>query len=132
MNRSADAGRRKVTSACGRIAGDLKMIRSIWSSLAVGSILLCGASAPAVARSDVPGSFASNLELSRGRAQAVVTALKVRHKIAPERLAAHGVGPLAPVASNRTESGRAKNRRVELIEAPTQSSARTSASRSGP
>ena len=32
------------------------------------------------------------------------------------RLAAWGVGYLAPVASNRAEDGRAKNRRVELVE----------------
>jgi len=32
------------------------------------------------------------------------------------RLSGYGVGPLAPVAGNRTEEGRAKNRRVELVE----------------
>jgi outer membrane protein OmpA-like peptidoglycan-associated protein len=32
------------------------------------------------------------------------------------RLRADGVGPLAPVASNKTDEGRAKNRRVELVE----------------
>jgi outer membrane protein OmpA-like peptidoglycan-associated protein len=31
------------------------------------------------------------------------------------RLRADGVGPLAPVASNDSEAGRAKNRRVELV-----------------
>ncbi|RLB07598.1 MAG: DUF4892 domain-containing protein, partial [Deltaproteobacteria bacterium] len=36
--------------------------------------------------------------------------------ISPKRLAAYGVASLAPVASNKTEEGRAKNRRVELVE----------------
>ena len=31
------------------------------------------------------------------------------------RLRPDGVGPLAPVASNDAEAGRAKNRRVELV-----------------
>jgi outer membrane protein OmpA-like peptidoglycan-associated protein len=35
---------------------------------------------------------------------------------APGMLAAKGVGPLAPAASNRTDEGRALNRRVEIIE----------------
>jgi hypothetical protein len=33
----------------------------------------------------------------------------------PARLVPYGVGPLAPVASNDTDEGRAKNRRVELV-----------------
>ncbi|MBP1714209.1 MAG: hypothetical protein H6Q42_2412, partial [Deltaproteobacteria bacterium] len=32
------------------------------------------------------------------------------------RLRPQGAGPIAPVATNRTEEGRAKNRRVELVE----------------
>jgi len=31
-------------------------------------------------------------------------------------LTAVGVGPVAPVASNKTEEGKAQNRRVELVE----------------
>ena len=37
------------------------------------------------------------------------------HGVAAARLKGYGVGPLAPVASNDTEDGRAKNRRVELV-----------------
>jgi outer membrane protein OmpA-like peptidoglycan-associated protein len=45
-----------------------------------------------------------------------VKALVSNHGIAEGRLRAAGVGYLAPVATNRTEEGRAKNRRVELVE----------------
>jgi len=56
-----------------------------------------------------------NLKLSKARAEAVVQALTARHGIAAGRLIPHGVGPVAPVAANDTEAGRAKNRRVELV-----------------
>jgi outer membrane protein OmpA-like peptidoglycan-associated protein len=42
-----------------------------------------------------------------------------RHGIAAARLIPLGAGPYAPVASNNTEEGRAKNRRVELVEIAT-------------
>jgi OmpA-OmpF porin, OOP family len=56
-----------------------------------------------------------NMQLSRARAEAVVQVLVAKHGIATTRLKGHGVGPLSPVASNDTESGRGKNRRVELV-----------------
>ncbi len=56
-----------------------------------------------------------NLKLSKARAEAVVQALTSRHGIAAGRLIPHGVGPVAPAASNDAEAGRAKNRRVELV-----------------
>lgn len=56
-----------------------------------------------------------NLKLSKARAEAVVQALTARHSVATGRLIPHGVGPVAPVASNDAEAGRAKNRRVELV-----------------
>ena len=68
-----------------------------------------------VGHTDNVGPLAQNLDLSKRRAQAVVTALTTTHKVAAARLRADGVGPLAPVASNDTDAGRAKNRRVELV-----------------
>lgn len=68
-----------------------------------------------VGHTDATGSFEHNLELSRERAAAVVEALVSRYGIDRSRLEAHGVGPLAPVSSNTSEDGRAKNRRVELV-----------------
>ena len=63
--------------------------------------------------------LATNVALSLARAQAVVGALVGQHGIAGTRLIAFGAGPFAPVASNKTEDGRAKNRRVELVEIAT-------------
>lgn len=56
------------------------------------------------------------MKLSQARADAVVMALTSKYGIVSTRLKAYGVGPLAPVASNKTDEGRAKNRRVELVE----------------
>jgi OmpA-OmpF porin, OOP family len=68
-----------------------------------------------VGHTDNVGALAQNLDLSKRRAEAVVTALATTHKVAATRLRADGVGPLAPVASNDSDAGRAKNRRVELV-----------------
>jgi OOP family OmpA-OmpF porin len=68
-----------------------------------------------VGHSDCTGDFAHNLTLSEARAKAVMTALTGQYGVTAARLSAHGVGPLAPVASNDAEEGRAKNRRVELV-----------------
>ena len=48
--------------------------------------------------------------------EAVVQVLVSRYLVASNRLKAHGVGPLVPTASNRTDDDRAKNRRVVLVE----------------
>jgi outer membrane protein OmpA-like peptidoglycan-associated protein len=61
------------------------------------------------------GSYDYNLDLSRRRAAAVVAALGARFGVASGRLEPAGVGPLAPLAENATEEGRAQNRRVELV-----------------
>jgi outer membrane protein OmpA-like peptidoglycan-associated protein len=68
-----------------------------------------------VGHTDMTGDLAHNLDLSERRAAAVVTALVAGHGVSADRLAPRGVGPLAPVASNDTEAGRALNRRVEIV-----------------
>jgi outer membrane protein OmpA-like peptidoglycan-associated protein len=68
-----------------------------------------------VGHTDSVGGIESNMKLSQGRANAVVQALVGKYGIAATRLKAYGVGPLAPIAPNDTEEGRAKNRRVELV-----------------
>ena len=68
-----------------------------------------------VGHTDNVANLDLNLKLSKARAEAVVQALSTRYGVAAARLNAHGVGPVAPVASNDSEGGRAKNRRVELV-----------------
>ncbi len=69
-----------------------------------------------VGHTDNVGTFDYNLKLSGERANAVVKALTAKYGVAVFRLQPFGAGPAAPVESNRTEEGRAKNRRVELVE----------------
>lgn len=68
-----------------------------------------------VGHTDNVGALAQNMDLSKRRAQAVVTTLTTTYKVVATRLHSDGVGPLAPVANNNDEGGRAKNRRVELV-----------------
>lgn len=67
-----------------------------------------------VGHTDDVGNFDSNMTLSKARATAVVNYL-VSKGISSSRLKAVGDGPTAPVASNGTDAGKQKNRRVELV-----------------
>ena len=68
-----------------------------------------------VGHTDDTGSLQHNLELSQRRAKAVVTELVSKYGIAEDRVSSFGAGPYAPVATNGNETGKAKNRRVELV-----------------
>ncbi|MCL0072334.1 OmpA family protein [Thermodesulfovibrionales bacterium] len=68
-----------------------------------------------VGHTDNVGDLTYNMKLSQGRADAVVKELVSKHGVDANRLKAHSVGPLSPMASNKTEEGRAKNQRVELV-----------------
>ena len=67
-----------------------------------------------VGNTDNTGDFNYNVQLSERRARAFMDAL-IKKGVAANRLAAVGVGPLSPVATNDTAEGRAQNRRVELV-----------------
>jgi len=69
-----------------------------------------------VGHTDNVGEISYNMKLSMSRAEAVMNELITKYKVSADRLKAYGVASLAPVASNKTEEGRTKNRRVELVE----------------
>jgi len=61
------------------------------------------------------GSDDSNLELSQRRADALRAYLLARMNLAPYRISAMGYGEERPIASNDTDDGRARNRRIDLV-----------------
>lgn len=69
-----------------------------------------------VGHTDAQGSLEYNRDLSLRRAKSIVTTLSRDYGIKAERMTPDGVGMAAPVSSNRTEAGRAKNRRVEPVD----------------
>ncbi|MFV8225537.1 OmpA family protein [Christiangramia aquimixticola] len=64
------------------------------------------------------GALKDNWDLSTKRATSIVQILKKNSSIDPQNLTAAGRGEFVPVASNDSESGRAKNRRIEVILTP--------------
>ncbi|WP_163273184.1 OmpA family protein [Chelativorans alearense] len=68
-----------------------------------------------VGHTDNVGSLDSNVALSQARAAAVAGALSGSYGIDGARLIAKGVASLVPVTSNADETGRSRNRRVELV-----------------
>lgn len=69
-----------------------------------------------VGHTDSAGDFNYNVDLSKRRADAVREALLGEpYNVSSERLVAMGAGPIAPVMSNKSDEGRALNRRVEFI-----------------
>lgn len=64
------------------------------------------------------GNVKDNWDLSTKRATAIVNILQENKNINPESLTAAGRGEYAPVATNDTAEGKAKNRRIEVILTP--------------
>lgn len=77
-------------------------------ALSVKRVLLIG-------HTDDTGSTSLNAELSEQRAREVTKVFKA-NGVAEDQLFYQGAGETLPVADNRTEQGRAKNRRVEIVD----------------
>ncbi len=62
---------------------------------------------------DSSGSYSYNISVSQFRANTIKSYL-VGKGVNPSQIAAKGLGPERPIATNNTEAGRTKNRRVEI------------------
>ncbi|RLD23296.1 MAG: hypothetical protein DRI71_05655 [Bacteroidetes bacterium] len=69
-----------------------------------------------VGHTDNEGDYAANMTLSENRAKAVMTYLVNDLGVDADQLKALGASSMAPVLSNTTDKGKAKNRRVEIVE----------------
>lgn len=72
-----------------------------------------------IGHTDSTGSNATNMALSKQRADSVASTL-ITQGVSANRIYVQGVGPSYPIASNDTENGRAQNRRVEITLSPLQ------------
>ncbi|NDV26133.1 OmpA family protein [Desulfovibrio sp. JC010] len=68
-----------------------------------------------VGHTDSAGDSAYNKTLSLKRAEAVKNYLAVHFNIDPDRIEIAGMGEEQPIASNESKKGRARNRRVEVV-----------------
>lgn len=68
-----------------------------------------------VGHTDAQGSLEGNISLSKRRAASVMDRLINDFGVPAAQLEADGIGYLAPIASNQTDEGRNRNRRVEAI-----------------
>jgi OOP family OmpA-OmpF porin len=89
-------------------AGTLVEIAKLLESRPALRILVVG-------HTDNQGAYEYNINLSSQRANSVARYLTENHGIAQARMRSAGVGFLAPVATNGSPDGRARNRRVELV-----------------
>jgi len=67
---------------------------------------------------NIGGGIESNWDLSTKRATAIVNILAENASIQKKNLTAAGRGEFAPIMSNDTNEGKAKNRRIEIILTP--------------
>ena len=71
-----------------------------------------------IGHSDISGSLAGNITVSKQRAEALRQSLIKDYGIAAARLSAEGIGPLSPRAPHGAEESIALNRRIEALALP--------------
>lgn len=94
-----------------------RIIDEVWKILAKypnREVLIQGHTDNVPIASKFEGRFKSNWELSSSRAHSVLHYVLTKPDAKPKRLAAAGYGEFRPIADNKTEEGKAKNRRVVI------------------
>ena len=99
---------KKAVDLVGKVLGDNPDI----------SVLIEGHTDNAKITGTIGGGVENNWDLSTKRATAIVNILSANAKVKKENLTAAGRGEYAPLMSNETAEGKAKNRRIEIILTP--------------
>lgn len=99
-----DTGKATIKSESASVVGQIAELMKSQGSLKIS----------VEGHTDSQGSAASNKPLSLDRAKAVIRAVS-GSGVDAARMSAVGWGQEKPIADNRTEEGRAKNRRVEIV-----------------
>lgn len=102
------SGRAEVGSAAYPVLGKVK---DLLKEVNAEDIMIEG-------HTDLSGSKAQNMKLSKARAEAVAAYLKSNSELKPEQISTEGFGFEKPLAPNNTKQGRAQNRRVDIIVTP--------------
>lgn len=89
----------------------LGKVKELISEVGAEDILIEG-------HTDITGSKAANMKLSKERAESVAAYLKNNTEVSPELIKTEGFGFDKPLAPNNTKQGRAQNRRVDIIVTP--------------
>lgn len=92
-------------------AGSMPLLSKVQQSLALfpeSSLVVEG-------HTDANGSDSANLILSQDRADAVKQYIVTNFAVNPEKVSSIGYGESRPVATNETQEGRARNRRIDLV-----------------
>ena len=105
-----ESGSSKVSAEAKTVLGKVAQVLKSQSSL---DFMVEGHTDNKTARQGAP--FQDNWELSTQRAASVVRILEGDFSINPARITVAGKGEYAPIASNESAEGRAKNRRVEIL-----------------
>jgi outer membrane protein OmpA-like peptidoglycan-associated protein len=92
-------------------AGNMPLLSKVQRSLA----LFPGSSLVVEGHTDANGSDSANLLLSQDRADAVKQYIVTNFAVDPEKISSIGYGESRPVATNETQEGRARNRRIDVV-----------------
>lgn len=91
--------------------GNTALLGKVQQSLA----LFPGATLVVEGHTDANGSDSANLILSQDRADAVKQYIVSNFAVNPEKVSSIGYGEARPVATNETQEGRSRNRRIDLV-----------------
>jgi outer membrane protein OmpA-like peptidoglycan-associated protein len=92
-------------------AGNMPLLGKVQQSLA----LFPGSSLVIEGHTDANGSDSANLILSQDRADAVKQYIVSNFAVDPEKISSIGYGESRPVATNETQDGRSRNRRIDVV-----------------